>query len=115
MAITNRDRVSKALECLSVGLAPYVERELKVVFDAKWKDALKDGTSKAPAGKKANAVNLADTQLLLSAMWNHWNDVFARTLGHAERSLVSELRDVRNRWAHNEAFAGNDAYRALDA
>src|SRR5262249_16064051 len=36
-------------------------------------------------------------------------------LGPPERSLVSELREVRNRWAHNEAFAGNDAYRALDS
>ena len=115
MAITNRDRVGKALESLSAGLAPYVERELKAVFDAKWTDALKDNAPKAPAGKKANALNLADTQVLLGGMWNHWNDVFARTLGHAERSLVSELRDVRNRWAHNEAFAGNDAYRALDS
>lgn len=115
MAITNRDRVSKALVCLSAGLAPYVERELKGVFDSKWTDALKENAPKAPAGKKANALNLADTQVLLGAMWNHWNDVFARTLGHAERSLVSELRDVRNRWAHNEAFAGNDAYRALDS
>jgi hypothetical protein len=115
MALTNRDRVGKALDSLSSGLAPYVERELKAVFDTKWTDALKDSTPKAPAGKKALALNLADTQILLGAMWNHWNDVFTRTLGHAERSLVSELRDVRNRWAHNEAFAGNDAYRALDS
>ena len=115
MAITNRDRVSKALESLSAGLAPYVERELKAVFDLKWTEALKENAPKAPAGKKAHALNLADTQLLLGAMWNQWNNVFARTLGQAERSLISELRDVRNRWAHNEAFAGNDAYRALDS
>src|SRR5581483_10531489 len=36
-------------------------------------------------------------------------------LGSAERSLVSELRDVRNRWAHHEAFNSNDAHRALDS
>jgi len=29
--------------------------------------------------------------------------------------LVSELRDVRNRWAHQETFTGDDAYRALDS
>src|SRR6516164_10952455 len=48
-------------------------------------------------------------------MWNQWNNVFGRTLGNAGRSLVSELRDIRNRWAHREAFTSNDAYRALDS
>ena len=48
-------------------------------------------------------------------MWEAWNDVFRRTLGHAERSLVSELRDVRNKWAHQEPFSSDDADRALDS
>ena len=48
-------------------------------------------------------------------MWDQWNDVFRQTLGYAERSLVSELRDVRNRWAHQEPFSTDDAYRALDS
>ena len=29
--------------------------------------------------------------------------------------LVNELRDVRNRWAHQEPFSGDDADRALDS
>ena len=37
------------------------------------------------------------------------------TLGHAERSLVSELREVRNKWAHQQAFSSDDADRALDS
>jgi predicted AAA+ superfamily ATPase len=48
-------------------------------------------------------------------MWNQWNEVFRKTLGPAERSLVSELRDVRNRWAHQRPFSSDDAYRALDS
>jgi predicted AAA+ superfamily ATPase len=48
-------------------------------------------------------------------MWDQWNDVFKKTLGQAERSLVSELRDARNKWAHQEAFTTDDAYRALDS
>ena len=35
-------------------------------------------------------------------------------LGPAERGFVGELRGHRNRWAHQEAFSGDDAYRALD-
>src|SRR5438034_7518707 len=74
-----------------------------------------EGTPKAAGGKKVAQPKLTDPHLLLGALWNQWNNVFGKTLGQAERSLVSELRDIRNRWAHNEAFAGNDAYRALDS
>ena len=48
-------------------------------------------------------------------MWNQWNVVFRKTLGQAERTLVSELRDIRNRWAHQQPFSSDDAYRALDS
>ena len=56
-----------------------------------------------------------DAAALLRLMWESWNEVYRDTLGHAERSLVSELRDIRNRWAHQESFSSDDAYRALDS
>src|SRR6266498_3176503 len=102
MAITNRDRVGKALELLGQGLAPFVERELKSVLGAKWQDALTEGAPHSSGAKKRDQPKLADPYLLLGALWNQSNNVFSKTLGHAERSLVSELRDIRNRWALNE-------------
>src|SRR5262249_48967895 len=33
---------------------------------------------------------------------------------HSERNYVSELRDVRNKWAHQSPFSTDDAHRALD-
>ena len=48
-------------------------------------------------------------------MWDQWNSVFYNVLGHAERSLVSELRVSRNKWAHQKAFSTDDLYRALDS
>ena len=105
----------KALDCLSAGLAPFVERELKAIHGDRWQEIALDSGGRPSGAKKQPKPNLSDPQVLLGTMWNQWNNVFARTLGPAERSLVSELRDVRNRWAHNEAFGGNDAYRALDS
>ena len=52
---------------------------------------------------------------LLKVMWAAWNDAFGRTLGRAERSLVQELIDFRNKWAHQEPFSSDDADRALDS
>ena len=55
-----------------------------------------------------------DVAALLKLMWETWNDVFRAVLGRAERNFVSELRDHRNNWAHQQPFSGDDAYRALD-
>ncbi len=116
MASTNHERVGKALELLKSGLQPYVEREMKQHHSQSWFDQFKAsftpqqqsfvGTEEAPNW---------DAATVLKVMWDQWQQVFKNTLGHAERSLVSELREVRNRWAHQEAFSSDDAYRALDS
>ena len=49
MAITNRDRVGKALEVLGDGLAPFVERELKSALSTNWQEALTDGSLRCSA------------------------------------------------------------------
>jgi Swt1-like HEPN len=56
-----------------------------------------------------------DVAALRVVMDRKWNDVFRLVLGKSERSLVNELAAVRNRWAHQEAFSSDDAYRALDS
>jgi hypothetical protein len=64
-------------------------------------------------GGKGDLMQDVAVQLVL--MDRTWGDVFRRTLGKAERSLVNELLDVRNRWAHQNPFSGDDADRALDS
>jgi len=108
MAKTNRDRVGEGLELLNKGLYPFIEREMKAVHGDKWKVA----AAQSFGDKK---VNWSDPQTVLTVTWDQWNAVFKNVLGHAERSLVSELREVRNRWAHMENFSTDDAYRALDS
>ena len=56
-----------------------------------------------------------DAHTLLTVMWDQWNQVFRNRLGPAERSLVSELREYRNRWAHQTKFNFEDTYRILDS
>ena len=114
MAITNQERVGKAMELLRAGLAPFVEREFKSQYQQQSADAARryfvdDWT----VGKKP--VTEWDVAALLKLMWEAWNEVFAKTLGRAERSLVQELRDCRNKWAHQEPFSSDDADRALDS
>jgi predicted AAA+ superfamily ATPase len=117
MAVSNLERVGKGLELLNKGLQPFVERELKAAYRDRWIIEIEPSlheTQRPPAKGKAPAVPW-DTQALPAVMWDHWNAVFKNTLGQAERTLVSELREVRNRWAHQKAFTTDDAYRALDS
>src|SRR5437879_4048158 len=114
MAITNHERVGKALELVKTGLAPFVEREFKSLYKERaLAEAQRFMTSERPDAKRP--FSAWDAAVLLRLMWDAWNEVFRRTLGHAERTLVSELREVRNQWAHQEPFSTDDAYRALDS
>ena len=115
MAITNHERVGKSLELLKAGLGPFVEREVKGALKSRKLDAFKlRGYTDDPmlANRPTSEWDVAG---LLKLMWESWNDVFRRILGRAERSLVSELREHRNKWAHQENFSSDDAYRALDS
>jgi hypothetical protein len=56
-----------------------------------------------------------DPAFLLRVMADAWDSAFRQRLTKADRNLVFELRDTRNRWAHNEAFNADDTYRALDS
>jgi len=113
MATTNYDRVSKTMELLRQGLHPFVERELLAPHGKYWVTTV---TERWPNDLHWDGDEpRLDAAPLLRIMWEQWNDVFRKTLGHAERSLVSELRDHRNRWSHQEPFSTDDAYRVLDS
>ena len=43
MAITNQERVGKAMDLLRAGLAPYAEREFKSLFQARGVDVARQG------------------------------------------------------------------------
>jgi predicted AAA+ superfamily ATPase len=113
MATTNYERVGKALELLRDGLRPFVARELEAKHGKYW---VTTATSSWPSDLNWDGDEpRLDAAVLLRMMWDQWNAAFKDTLGFAERSLVSELREVRNRWAHQSAFSSDDAYRALDS
>jgi len=115
MAITNSERVGKALDILKDGLRPYVERELKATYKDRWLETAKPSFPDwQQPGKDGKGLNW-DTQALLQVMCELWNDCFKKILGPSERSLTFELRDVRNKWAHQKAFSTDDAYRAIDS
>ena len=116
MTISNRERVGRALELLQNGLYPFVEREMRSAYSDKWLVAATPFVSEDRTLRRSVAQTLKqDVSELLKLMSNQWREVFKKTLGNAERSLVGELIATRNSWAHNEPFSTDDAYRALDS
>jgi len=114
MALTNHDRVGKALALLRKGLVPFVEREIANAHPGMTPGHATYYYMKTYQGAVQRISDL-DAHALLLLIWNAWNAVFNKTLGHAERNYVSELREARNAWAHQRRFSTDDAYRALDS
>ena len=111
MAVSNHERVGKALELLNTGLRPFFERELQSAYGDAWDDTVRNHLSDRQGSRSSNW----DTTAMLGVMLGQWDQVFRRQLGPADRTLVHECRDIRNRWAHQHAFTLDDAYRAFDS
>lgn len=94
-----KDPISEGLFSLAVGLRPYVVSRVQCVY----RDA-----------DLAAEILSWDAQALMVFMWDRWNDLFRNELSFVERSLISELRDFRNRWAHQDYLEESDVYRVLD-
>lgn len=93
------DPVPKSLELLADGLRPFVASRVEIALR---QDVRSD-------------IAAWDVQQLLVFMWERWNDLFRTELTFVERCLVSELRDYRNRWAHQDVLSERDVHRIVDS
>jgi len=103
MAISNRDRLGKALDQLRDGLLPYISRQLYDNLGSDWQTRL-----------PPQASNLQDVAVLLGLFMDHWQNVFKKVLSQSDRAYVSELKEARNKWAHSAPMASDDVDRYLD-
>ena len=113
MAKSTRQYVFEGMELLPAALTPFVEKRLESSLKGHWQVQVLE---KLP-GLRPNSNGAVgwDQAALLNAMDRFWSEAFKAVLGRAERSLVNELGDVRNKLSHNESFSYDDAERALDS
>jgi predicted AAA+ superfamily ATPase len=114
MAISNRDRVSKGFDVLSAGLLEFVDRQMISAAEAIGDDWIKiiEKRDEAKNGVK-KIYEKEDPAIQLKVITEEWR-VFGKVLSRAQQSLASELREVRNSWAHSKKFDNDDTYRILD-
>lgn len=111
-----QDHVTRALEELTNGLIPFVESEMRAVYQQAWWSQVKANFRDDRHSPQTPDEPIHwDAQSLLTVMWDQWNAVFRRKLSLMERSLVGELREFRNRWAHRGDFDFEDTYRTIDS
>jgi len=111
MSKSNRSHIFEALDQFRDGLVPFVESRLESTLSGHWPTEAKG---------KVDGLRVSDGRIewdvagLLKTMMSFWNDSFRTVLGRVERSYVSEILEVRNRFAHDQPFSYDDTERALD-
>lgn len=113
---SQHETIGEALVILTEGLGPFVEKELIKQNGKHWKFKVQESyrSNRREIELPGDDKNW-DAHALLMVMWDRWNICFRNSLGHQERSLVSELREFRNQWAHQKEFSFDDTYRILDS
>jgi predicted AAA+ superfamily ATPase len=122
VALSNRDRIGQMFEVLAPVLDDFISSVIGegTAAGAQWvklveaKDAKKGISGKIydPLDPQVQLRMLTETNITgnVKSGWYPFN----APLGRAGESFASELRDVRNTWAHNGSFSDDDAYRVLD-
>ena len=112
MAINNRDRVGKAFDFLSEGLADPVDEVMtKVYHTSNWTDEWAQADQQK-YGTPLRTLSKTDVQVQLRAI-TEYGKAFNGILSRAQQSYASELRETRNLWAHSQPFSSDEAIRAL--
>ncbi len=110
MVMANTERVAKALDLLRDGLGPACEATWRGFYGDGW---LPQVNEKLHSPDRQPSVG--DSAFLFKGIKATWNEVFGHALGPSVRSLVFEVADVRNRWAHQGSLSSDDTVRALDS
>ena len=103
MAVSNKDRIGKALDEVRDALLPYISKELEANEGIDWKNSL-----------PLESNNLQDISVLLRLFMKNWKFIFKKLHSDSDRAYVSELLDARNKWAHSAPMSSDDVERYLD-
>ncbi|MFI2473089.1 Swt1 family HEPN domain-containing protein [Nocardia xishanensis] len=124
MAVSNRDRIDRMFQVLVPALDDFISSAIGQVdpaLGANWVELVraKDAKNGAPATKAYDPLDpqvqfrILTERNITSGFKSRWYP-FEQTIGRVGETFASELREVRNTWAHNKTFSDDDAYRALD-
>lgn len=114
----NKQLIDKALEDILVpGLKPFIQRKMKAKYGKNWLQDARRGLQ--DYHYEGDDLKWKDPQVVLKLILDQWNDAFRepQKFDYSQRSLVSELLEVRNAVKHNDLqkFDNDYTYRSLDS
>lgn len=126
--MSNHEIIGQALAAMREPLSGYILQQLLSipeykVNDAWWQEGVlanirdeRDYNRLASLTDYADRQDAMDISICLNLMIGHWPNLFKYRLPNSARSWISEIRDVRNAWAHFNGtdFTDKEAARALD-
>jgi hypothetical protein len=112
VALSNRDRVGRALEVMAGGLEPFVDRQMAVALPS-GRDWLQAMTDRAQHDGRSATMVRSDPRLPLQVIGEHGR-AFRDSLSKTQLAFAQEIRESGHKWAHNDAFSDPDTSRVLD-
>lgn len=113
MAMNNNERVGKALDFLAEGLKDPVDGVMTRLFHTEdWASALAK-LDQEKYGGDLRTLSGSDVYVQLRAI-TEFGKQFNALLTRSQQAYASELRDVRNKWAHGDTFDSDEALRAMN-
>ncbi|GHC11961.1 DUF499 domain-containing protein [Cerasicoccus arenae] len=116
MALSNRDRLGKAIDLFTDSWRTWVVQQLDEKYDGsgaeKAQEYLTQGSKSGQHVPKSPKE--WDAAAIVSIVLSLWQYCFRYKLEKGERSMLHELQSIRNEWAHQKPFSTTDTLRHLD-
>ncbi|WP_019873098.1 DUF499 domain-containing protein [Sporichthya polymorpha] len=109
-ALTNKERVGRALDLVAEGLGPWMITQLHGKYGDTW--AVEVGRTAGLTGRDATP-NQSDPAYLFWVFDKQWHAVFKDQLSFEDKRAVSALWDARKEWAHGERISSERTERVL--
>ncbi|MCY3849326.1 MAG: DUF499 domain-containing protein [Acidimicrobiaceae bacterium] len=110
MVMANTERISKALDLLRDGLRPKCEETWQGFYGDDWLQTVNQRLH-----NPQREPSTEDAAFLLTGIKLTWSEVFGHGFPAGVRSMVFEIADARNKWAHQQSMSTDDTVRALDS
>lgn len=108
-----RVHIDQLLAQFRRGFEPFVIVVFKSTHADAWFDILR-ATPEVRVAADSRAIQL-DATALIRIILAHWDTTFVRVLDKRDRGLLYEIRQIRNRWAHQVPLSDDDVDRLADA
>lgn len=109
-ALTNKERVGRALDLVAEGLGPWMITQLHGKYGDGW--ATEVGRTAGLTGRDATP-NQSDPAYLFWVFDKQWHGLFKDQLSFEDKRAVSALWDARKEWAHGERISSERTERVL--